>query len=1022
MQNNKGINTEYDSNLEKQLDLLRSHLDEVVQMSKSFRITADLSPSFEKFVRTCQEVRNRLHIHEQSRNKKADSNDQLQKFINQISGAESLAKECKNKGVLSDGIDSFIKACQRIKMNIEGIPQESKEGSINNKEESNTSEKSQSDNASASNTDSSFLGSIKNFLSAYKFFKIKVDDFNGKSNSKTKNSNSKDPLTQVILKLNETEKLAKEGKKKGYVMSNNAEEFIKSCEKIKKQLKKENGKIKRKRHSELTNMKPAVEVSNNNVPHASSIIEVVDKLNLVGLISDSIENYLRSQLIAKGCIDVATCDAYCVRKDAATNTKTENASTATCTDNQDFVISSERFLNTEDIRKSCELNEVEYNERNGIFLKGQTFDNSCKCTVLPTSKSTHSHQMVDLLPSPSCRVCVQTNQKTKLPQAFPNCCKLTSFMNLDKKDDLEELSRPAPVICDKCNGKIETIQMKNEVPCNWHVCDCVKDPTKFEPTIKPLSNVSLVKTCDTRIAQIENDQKEIQRLLTSICPPSTNLDQIDVIKLVKNIVEPTQDNEPIFPPPKDVNREDSSPPTVVPIKKPLSKVLSSVKTCDTCIAQKKIDQVVQNLAPKLLTNICPPNNLEQVDVIKALQNKLEPTQENESKVSPPNDVNKEEPSSPTFEPIKKPLRNLSPSVKTCDTCVAQKKNDQVVQHLAQRLLTSICPPNKNLDQIDVMQSLKNIVQPTQENETKICPPKDVKREKQAPPMIEPIIKPLCNAPSSAKICGNCIGQSKNDQLVEQLTQKLLTGIRPPKSNLEQIDVIKSLIVCPPNDINRKESSPQIIEPIKKPLSSASPSVKIYGNCIGQRKNDPLMEQMAQKLLTGICPPSINIEETDGKKAPKNIIELTDDNDSHVCSPNAANQEDPSRKSTSFALISQPKVLKNTFDDEKPESSHCQTLKKMEPRILRPDCRELSDIDNSLGLFEKKLRKIIRVTRTLDVDGKVRETTEVLIQEGSRHESQISEMDSDDFMNDNTSGPLEKITTTFEKVVKHPNEL
>ncbi|KAL0809718.1 hypothetical protein ABMA28_011225 [Loxostege sticticalis] len=56
----------------------------------------------------------------------------------------------------------------------------------------------------------------------------------------------------------------------------------------------------------------------------------------------------------------------------------------------------------------------------------------------------------------------------------------------------------------------------------------------------------------------------------------------------------------------------------------------------------------------------------------------------------------------------------------------------------------------------------------------------------------------------------------------------------------------------------------------------------------------------------------------------------------------------------------------------------------------------SPVDSSLGLFEKKIRKITRVRRTMNDDGTIREETETIIIRKNRHDpTETSFMDNDD---------------------------
>ncbi|CAH2229334.1 jg17083 [Pararge aegeria aegeria] len=100
------------SNLKQKILLLKSNLNVVINIVKEFQPEITISPSVENFISVCQDVREKLDIYA-AKQTHIDENE-IDILKNKINDVKKLATEYQNQGVLSQGVDAFVKTCDLI--------------------------------------------------------------------------------------------------------------------------------------------------------------------------------------------------------------------------------------------------------------------------------------------------------------------------------------------------------------------------------------------------------------------------------------------------------------------------------------------------------------------------------------------------------------------------------------------------------------------------------------------------------------------------------------------------------------------------------------------------------------------------------------------------------------------------------------------------------------------------------------------------------------------------------------------
>lgn len=297
MNNNKEICTQKGENLEFCLDQLRYHLSQVVEKSNDLRPNADLSPSYENFLKICNEVQKKLHIHDPTINKKQNKDD-TERCLDKICDCTSDVEQSEEKSEKQQ----LLSSCKQIKVKMEGQKSDGVQQTAGSDKDKQGNIQVNTALTSGNSKNESIFGLVKRMISDRQFFKAKNECENKELPP------SDDPLSKIVDQLNETQNLAREAKKNG-CMSDSLEEFIKSCEKLKHKLAKKRLKILMEKTC----------CDKTKVGNEENICDLITQLKAITLVSDSIETFLRAQLIPQ-----AVCETEIFENnDIATNTSVE---------------------------------------------------------------------------------------------------------------------------------------------------------------------------------------------------------------------------------------------------------------------------------------------------------------------------------------------------------------------------------------------------------------------------------------------------------------------------------------------------------------------------------------------------------------------------------------------------------------------------------------------------------------------------------------------------------------------------
>lgn len=287
------IQTEADDIIESNLDNLNTRIRDVVQESQKLKERGvDLSASLEDFLKTCEETEIKINTYVRNQEPVELSKKRIQEWKDLISEIESLTKEYRGQSQTTSAVQEFLESCKNIKMRIDSynVAKPKTEEVLQRKDIDYLSEQLSNVQVLAEmKTEGMSSTSVDIFVTACKDFKKKLAEYI----EQNKELSSGQSVNKLIGQINEAISLSKEAKTKGYV-SESVEDFIKSCENIKRRLQEKDKERKKKATKKI--QPPILKELKNNI---TDVIDLVSKLRVEGFTSESVENFVKSCETAK---------------------------------------------------------------------------------------------------------------------------------------------------------------------------------------------------------------------------------------------------------------------------------------------------------------------------------------------------------------------------------------------------------------------------------------------------------------------------------------------------------------------------------------------------------------------------------------------------------------------------------------------------------------------------------------------------------------------------------------------------
>lgn len=306
---------EIDPNLKDRLQHLKLHLREVIDLTQNFRKETILSTSMEHFIETCEAVDEKLDVYVKNVESKPIGDDTKTRLLNlkeHIKDVLEMTEDYKQQGLLTPSVEDFIKTCEAVQIKIDEY---TKDGEKNLDAEKLNHLKDHVGQLEKLTTDIKEEGlassSLEKFMLSCKDFKGKLEEY--KKKVKWPRPLYDGDMSKLVEQLEETIDLSMLAKEEGLI-DESVDEFVKCCENIKKLFEpKENEE--EDRPQTLSELKTNI----------GGIIQLINDLKSEGLITESVEDFLKTCEMTKDRIDVYERYPINVKK------KVTKASEAPCT-------------------------------------------------------------------------------------------------------------------------------------------------------------------------------------------------------------------------------------------------------------------------------------------------------------------------------------------------------------------------------------------------------------------------------------------------------------------------------------------------------------------------------------------------------------------------------------------------------------------------------------------------------------------------------------------------------------------
>ncbi|XP_030020396.2 uncharacterized protein LOC115440292 isoform X2 [Manduca sexta] len=277
--------------LYSKIEHLKAHLKEVTGVMNEFRNEAILSPSVDNFVRTCENVDEKLNIYMKKDVPKPVTDatkNRLKELKTQIDDVVKVTKQYQKEELLSPSAEAFLQSCEVIKSKIDSRIQESADleklshlkEHVEDLESLTTKVKSEG----------LLSPSLEDFLKSCRDFKMKLSQ----RKEKDETPPTEGGLERLVSQIDETIELSRAARASGLV-SASVEDFIKSCEDIKSRIESKQGI---KSGTAKPNVLDELEVN------ISDIMQLISKFKKEGLITESMEDFIKSCEMTKSKMDL----------------------------------------------------------------------------------------------------------------------------------------------------------------------------------------------------------------------------------------------------------------------------------------------------------------------------------------------------------------------------------------------------------------------------------------------------------------------------------------------------------------------------------------------------------------------------------------------------------------------------------------------------------------------------------------------------------------------------------------------
>lgn len=288
---------EMDDTMKNRLQKLKTHLREVIDITKEFRNDTFLSPSVENFARICEDVDDKINIcmkRVESQPVTDVAKSRLFDLKSQIKDVVKITENYKEQGLLASSAQKFLKSCEEVKSKIDLYTKETVDNDRKKLDHLKKLLKKIEDMAIDVKQEGLTSPSIENFLTSCKEFKDEVDDNKNRCKPLTESG-----LNKLLSQLDETIILSRKAKQSGLV-SESVDKFITSCEDI---------IMKIKTVDKAMNSKPqSPKVLEKLEYNIDDVMRMVNKCQSEGLVTKSIEDFIKSLEMAKAKID--TCKKH----------------------------------------------------------------------------------------------------------------------------------------------------------------------------------------------------------------------------------------------------------------------------------------------------------------------------------------------------------------------------------------------------------------------------------------------------------------------------------------------------------------------------------------------------------------------------------------------------------------------------------------------------------------------------------------------------------------------------------------
>ncbi|XP_063835826.1 uncharacterized protein LOC135084996 isoform X1 [Ostrinia nubilalis] len=326
--------SQVDPNLQNRLQHLKLHLREVIDLTQDFRNETMLTTSVEHFIETCEEVDEKLDVYMKNVESKPISGEtkaRLETLKQHIKDVVDMTEDYKLQGLLTPSVEDFIKTCRSVQSKIDTY---SKEPDKNLDVERLNHLKDHVGQLEKLTTDIKEEGmvssSLEKFLLSCKDFKTKLDDY--KKRAKLPPRATFGDINKLVEQIDETMDLSELAKDEGLI-SESVDEFIRCCENMKKQL-------------EIKDEEPKPQTLGELRTNIDGVIKLIQNLKAEGLITESVEDFLKTCESTKGKIDVY--DRYPFTEPEIKKTSMPCSANCTCGDDK------EEPMDEDEVCENCE--------------------------------------------------------------------------------------------------------------------------------------------------------------------------------------------------------------------------------------------------------------------------------------------------------------------------------------------------------------------------------------------------------------------------------------------------------------------------------------------------------------------------------------------------------------------------------------------------------------------------------------------------------------------------------------------